>query len=145
MHALTDIFVNILQSLSSVSLGALALAVALHLVKVVAEARAWHGIVSHAHCAGDVRFRMTLGAFAGSLGANALLPARVGEAYRIGVMRRHVRGSSVASLSATIVLETLLELVFGLAVIAAVVLGGRSVWPVGSPVHGTLASSRIRP
>jgi uncharacterized membrane protein YbhN (UPF0104 family) len=137
MHGITHIFAGILESLGSVSLWALALAVVLHLAKVVAEARAWHGIVSHAHRERDVRFRTTLGAFTGSLGANALLPGRVGEAYRIGVMRRHVRGSSIASLSATMVLETLLELVFGVTVIVAVVLAGRSVGPVRSPAHAT--------
>ena len=135
MHRFTDVFAGVTHTLASVSLAALALAIALHLAKVVAEARAWHRIVSHAHQCENVRFANTLGAFTGSLGLNALLPARVGEAYRIAVMRRHVRGSTFGSLSATIVLETLLELTFGVAVIVAVILTGRSVGSVPSPVH----------
>ena len=53
-------------------------------------------------------------------------------------MRRHVRGSTFGSLSATIVLETLLELTFGVAVIVAVILTGRSVGicPVTRPRRG---------
>jgi len=135
MHGLVDVFAGITHTLATVSLVALALAIALHLAKVVAEARAWHRIVSHTHQCENVHFANTLGAFTGSLGLNALLPARVGEAYRIAVMRRHVRGSTVGSLSATIVLETVLELTFGVAVIVAVILAGRSVGSVPSPVH----------
>ena len=111
----------------------LPLAVALHLGKVAAEARSWHGIVSHAYPAGRVRFRTTFGAFAGAIGANAVLPARVGDALRLGIVRRRVTGSTVATIGATIVLETAIEVVFGLGVIAAVLVAGRSVGVVGSP------------
>jgi uncharacterized membrane protein YbhN (UPF0104 family) len=112
----------------------LAVAVALHLGKVAAEARSWHGIVSQAYPAGRVRFRTTFGAFAGAIGANAVLPARVGDAFRLGIMRRRVTGSTVATLGATIVLETAIEVVFGLGVIAVVLIAGRSVGNVGSPM-----------
>ena len=60
-----------------------------------------------------VRFRTTLGAFVSSIGANAVLPARVGEALRVGIVRRRVPGSSVVTIAATIVLETAIEVAFG--------------------------------
>lgn len=123
------------HSLTSVSPAALLLAVGLHLLKVCSEARAWHGIVSHAHRDHAIRFRTTLAAFTGSIGANALLPGRVGEAFRIGVVRRSIPGSSVTTVAATIVLETVLELVFALTVFAIVFLSGSSFGPAGGRLH----------
>lgn len=139
MHGLAAIAAGAWNSLAAVSLGALAVAVALHLGKLVAEARAWHWIVSHAHNPHDVRFRTTCGAFVGAIGANAVLPARVGEALRVGVVRRRLPGSSVV----TIVLETGIEVAFGAAVIAAVVLGGGSLGAGGWTVPGLVAHPAI--
>jgi uncharacterized membrane protein YbhN (UPF0104 family) len=126
MHGVSAILAGAWLSLASVSVGALALAVALHVGKLAAEARAWHWIVSHAHAPSPVRFRTTLGAFVGSIGANAVLPARVGEALRVGIVRRDLPGSSVVTIVATIVLETAIEVAFGAAMIAAVLLAGGS-------------------
>ncbi len=122
------------HTLAGASLGALLVAVVLHLGKVAAEARSWHGIVSYAHPAGRIRYLTSLGAFAGAIGANAVLPARVGEALRLGIMRRRVPGATVASIAGTIVLETSIEIVFGLAVLGGILLAGRSVGGLGSPL-----------
>lgn len=128
MDLVATILVGAWHSLAGVSLGALAAAVALHVGKLGAEARAWYWIVrhAHAHVADRVRFRTTLGAFVGAIGANAVLPARVGEALRVGVVRRHVPGSNVLTIAGTIVLETAIEVVFGAAILATVLLAGRS-------------------
>lgn len=123
-----------LRSLLSVSPWLLLVATALHLAKVAVEARAWHGIVEQAHDGPAVPFRTVLAAFVGSIGANAVLPARVGEAFRIGVLRRHMPGSSVATIVATIAVEALIEVVFAAAVVAAALLAGRSIGPIGSPI-----------
>lgn len=122
------------NGLVGVSLGALVVAVGLHVAKIVAEARAWHWIVSHAHTPQEVRFRTTCGAFLGGIGAGVVLPARVGEALRIGVLKRRLPGSSVVTIVATIVLETGVEAAFGVAVIAAAVLGGQALGRGGA--HG---------
>ena len=139
MHAILTIAAGAAHTLAAASIGALAVAVVLHLGKVVAEARSWHGIVSHAHPTGGLRFRTTLGAFAGAIGANAVLPARVGEAFRLGIVRRRVQGSTVATVAGTIVLETAIEVVFGVAVIGVMLLSGRSVGSIGTPAGFALS------
>jgi uncharacterized membrane protein YbhN (UPF0104 family) len=139
MHAITALLSGSLDTLASVSPWLLALAIVLHLLKVAAEARAWHGIVLHAHDGPPVPFRTTLAAFVGSIGVNAILPARVGEAFRVGVVRKRLPGTSVATIAATIVLETILELIFAAAVIAVVLLAGRSIGHVGLPLHAVEA------
>jgi uncharacterized membrane protein YbhN (UPF0104 family) len=132
MHGLATFLATAWQSLAAVSLGPLALAVILHVAKVAAEARAWHAIVRHAHATSPVRFGTTLGAFVSAIGANALLPARVGEALRVGVVRRRLPGSSVVTITATVVLETAIEVAFGAGVLVAVLLAGHWAAPVGS-------------
>ena len=98
----------------------------LHVGKLSAEARAWHGIIEHAHdlprSSGSAP---RCGAFVGSIGANAILPARVGEALRVGVVRRNVsRGRASSRSAATIVLETAIEVAFAAVVIAVAATAG---------------------
>ena len=136
MHVILSLAGNTVDSLGRVSAGALAIALALHVVKVVAEARSWHTIVRHAHPTAGITFGTTFTSFAGAIGANTVLPARIGEALRLGILRRRVPSSSTATIATTIVLEGAVEMIFGVAVIAAVLLAGRSLGPVGSPLAG---------
>jgi uncharacterized membrane protein YbhN (UPF0104 family) len=135
MHTIAALFWGALHTLAGVSPWLLIVAGALHLLKIAAEARAWYGIVLHAHDGPPVRFRTILGAFVGSNGASAILPARAGEAFRVSVVRRRVPGSSVATIAATVVLETILELIFAAAVIAVVLVAGPSIGHPGVPAH----------
>ena len=123
------------HSAAGVSVGALIFALVLHVVKMAAEARSWHEIVSHVYGPARVRFRTTFGAFVGSIGANAILPARTGEALRVGIVRRGVAGSSVVTIAATIALETTLEILFGVAIVVSWLAGGGSIGGRGSLLH----------
>jgi uncharacterized membrane protein YbhN (UPF0104 family) len=134
MHAILALLAGSTRTLASASLPILAAALLLHLGKVAAEAQSWHAIVTHAHPKGRLRYRTTLGAFAGAIGANAVLPARVGEALRVRIIRRRVAGATVTTIAGTIVLETAIEVVFGITLIGAVLLAGRSVGPMASPL-----------
>ena len=136
MHWAASTGVGVWRSLAGVSPVVLAIAVALHVGKLAAEARAWHWIVRYAHGLRPIPFGTTLGAFVSSIGANAVLPARVGEALRVGVIKRRVDGSSTLTIVSTIVLETGIEVVFGAAVIVAVLLTGKSLGATGPLAHG---------
>ena len=124
------------HSFAGVSVWALSVALALHVVKMAAEARSWHEIVNHVYRTVPVPFRITFGAFVGAIGANAILPARVGEALRVGIVRHGVEGSRVVTIAATIALETALEVLFGIAIVITWLVGGGSVGGRGSLIHG---------
>jgi uncharacterized membrane protein YbhN (UPF0104 family) len=143
MQAITSFFTHAADALLGVSLGALAIAILLHLVKVAAEARSWHAIVAHAYR--DVRFRVTFGAFAGAIGANAFLPGKIGEALRLAIVRRRTRNSCSSTIAATMLLETAIESVFSVAVVCAVLLAGQSVGSVGAPLDGLSRLAANRP
>jgi uncharacterized membrane protein YbhN (UPF0104 family) len=140
VHGIATLMHDAAGALAAVSPGALAIALLLHVVKVGAEARSWHGILAHTYR--DARFRVTFGAFAGSIGANVLLPARIGDALRLGIVRRRVRDASSSTIAATMVLETAIETAFSIAVVVAVLLAGRSVGSLGAPAAavGRIAS-----
>ncbi len=121
------------SGLAGVSLLPLGLALLLHVAKILAEARSWHAIVGSAFPRSPPRFRTSLGAFAGMIGANAVLPARFGEALRLGILRRRVPDSTVPAIASTIVLETALEALLGIGVVLAVLLAGRSIGAIGAP------------
>lgn len=143
MHAVATLFAAVTGSIAGVSLGALAVALALHVGKLLAEARSWHWILRYAHAGSGLGFRTTLGAFVGAVGANAVLPARVGEAFRVGVVKKRVPGSSVVTIAATIVLETAIEVVFGVAVIVVVMVAGRRLSSASGPVPGMPSSPLV--
>jgi uncharacterized membrane protein YbhN (UPF0104 family) len=139
MHVILTLAGNTLDSLGRVSVGALVVALALHVLKVMAEARSWHAIVRHAYPQAGVTFGTTFGGFAGAIGANTLLPARIGETLRLGILRRSIPGSSTTTIATTIVLEGAVELIFGVAVVAVVLVAGRSLGTSGAPLTALLS------
>jgi uncharacterized membrane protein YbhN (UPF0104 family) len=134
MAQISSLIHGAIHGLLGVSIDALLIAVALHLLKVAAEARSWHGILSHSYR--HMRFRVTFGAFAGALGANAFLPGKVGEALRLGIVRRRTRDSCTSTIAATMLVEVAIETVFSCVVVAVVLVAGRSVGLLGTPVNG---------
>ena len=64
--------------LAGVSLGLLALGLALHAAKMAARARAWHNIAAAAYPEERLCFRHSLGAYVCGIGTNAVVPARTG-------------------------------------------------------------------
>ena len=92
-----------------------------------------------AHTYRDARFRVTFGAFASAIAANVVLPAKIGEALRLGIVRRRVRDSSSSTIAATMVLETAIELAFSVVLVVVVLLAGRSVGSLGAPLDGVRA------
>ena len=134
MGPLSTLLHDTLDALMAVSPPALAAALALHVLKIAAEARSWHGIVAHTYR--DARFRVTFSAFTSAIAANVVLPAKIGEALRLGIVRRRVRDSSSSTIAAMIVLETAIEMAFSGAIVVAVLVAGRSVGSLGAPLDG---------
>ena len=139
MGEISTLLHDALDALLAVSPAALAAALALHVLKVAAEARSWHGIVAHTYR--DARFRVTFGAFTTSIAANVVLPAKIGDALRLGIVRRRVDNSSSSTIAATIVLETVIEMAFSAAIVVVVLLAGRSVGSLGTPLDAVAAAA----
>lgn len=95
--------------LGDVSLIPLAVALALHLAKLGARARAWHNIVRAAYPTDQPRFRHALGAFLAGTGVGACVPARAGQVVRLGLLRSRVSGSRFPGLVSTLIAESVFD------------------------------------
>jgi uncharacterized membrane protein YbhN (UPF0104 family) len=114
----------VVSRLAGVSFGALAVALALHALKLTARARAWHNIVRAAYPAGQMRFAATLGAYASGVGASAVLPGRPGELLKLALTKRRLPGATYPALASTLATETLFDLAVGVLLTAGFVLFG---------------------
>jgi len=103
--------------LAAIGWAAVALAAACHLAKMAVRTRAWRNIVAAAYPASRVRWRGIFGAYAAGAAANAILPARGGDALKLYLAKRQVAGSTYPTLIATLAVETLVDLVLSVALL----------------------------
>ncbi len=130
---------SLADRLAGVSLVMLAAALALHVAKLVARARAWHNIVHEAYPAEPVRYRHMLGAYLSGIGLNAVLPARPGEVLKLALVKRKAPETRYQGLASTLLTESVFDTVTGAAALAlGVVVGwttlGSSLEPLLRPI-----------
>ena len=87
-------------------------AIALNVLSVGARCLSWHVVITQAMPRPHPRFRQTFSAFSVGLLANSVLPGRIGELARVGVLARHLpRGRGVwATLTGTVFAHRLFDL-----------------------------------
>ena len=118
MEALLDAVDSFLGHLAAVAWGSVALAVLCHLGKIVARTRAWRNVVAAAYPEEKVRWRAVAGAYAASIGVNAIIPARGGDVLGLVVLKRRIEGSRYPTLAATAVVLLLFDFVVGSVLLA---------------------------
>jgi uncharacterized membrane protein YbhN (UPF0104 family) len=86
-------------------------AIACHVVKLVFRAGAWRAIVNAAYPEARLKFRTAFGAYIAGVGVNSIVPARGGDVVKLYLVRHRIPGSSYATLTPTLILETLFDFV----------------------------------
>jgi uncharacterized membrane protein YbhN (UPF0104 family) len=86
------------------------LALASHVSKLVMVSRAWRNIVKAAYPRSRVRWRQMFGAYVSGTGVNAIIPARGGDAVKLFIAKRRVEGATYTTLVATVLLQTLFDM-----------------------------------
>ena len=88
-------------------------AIALNLVSVLVRAVAWSIVINQAMPPPHPRFRLVFSAFSVGLFANAVLPGRIGELARVGVLTRKLpgRNGAWAALIGTVFAHRLFDLI----------------------------------
>jgi hypothetical protein len=126
--------------LAAVSLVPFALAVAFHLGRLTAMARAWHNIVRAAYPADPVRFREALAAFFAGVAVGAVVPLRVGELVRLGLLKGRLAGATFPGLVSTLLTEQAFETIVKVLVIGvALGVGLGAGLPGGASILGPVA------
>ena len=87
-------------------------AIALSVCSVTARCLSWHVVITQAMPRPHPRFGQTFSAFSVGLLANSVLPGRIGELARVGVLARHLPGGKGiwATLTGTVFAHRLFDL-----------------------------------
>jgi uncharacterized membrane protein YbhN (UPF0104 family) len=102
-----------LEHLAAVEWRPLALALLLHVLRLGLRTRAWRTILAAAYPETRVRWPGVLGAYLAGVGVNAIAPARSGDVVKLYLVKRRIPGSSYATLTATLVVETMFDFAIG--------------------------------
>ena len=96
--------------LTAVHFGALGIAIALHVLKIVARALAWRNVLRAAFPDSRVKHRVVFGAYFAGVGLNSIAPARTGDALKVYLAKRGIEGSNYATLASSLFVETLFDI-----------------------------------
>jgi uncharacterized membrane protein YbhN (UPF0104 family) len=105
------------EHLAAVRWEFLALALGIHLGRLVFRSYAWRSILVAAYPEEPPKYRSVFGAYVVGVGVNSIVPARAGDAVKLYLIKHRIPGSSYATLTPTLVAETLLDFVVGLGLI----------------------------
>jgi len=140
LESVGSLAATLAEHVAGASLLLLAAALALHLGKTLARARAWHNIVLTAYPGAGLRYRDCLGAYLCGVGVNSVAPARAGEVLKLGLVKRRAPETRVEGLATTLVTESAFDAVAGAAALTGgLALGWASLGgSVVSPLHPVL-------
>ena len=124
IHAFLDAVQAFASHLAAVSWGALTLAVALHVLKLVLRVRAWQNILRASYPGVPVPYAGIFGSYVAGVGVNSIAPARGGDLVKLYLAKRRVEGSTYPTLGSSLVVETLFDAVVATAILVwAIQLG----------------------
>jgi uncharacterized protein (TIRG00374 family) len=92
-------------------------AIACHVVKLVFRAGAWRAIINAAYPEARLKFRSAFGAYIAGVGVNSVVPARGGDVVKLYLVKHRIPDSSYATLTPTLIVETMFDFVTAGAII----------------------------
>ena len=112
------------HNLADVGWVALAVALAFHVLRLSLRIPAWRNILRAAYPERRVPRLGVFGSYVAGVGVNSILPARGGDLLKLYLVKRRVEDSTYPTLGGTLIVETLLDSVYGAAILAwALVIG----------------------
>ena len=103
------------DELAGVGWGALAIALGLHLGKVLLRTVAWRNILRASFPELPIRLPPVCGAYVAGVGINSVLPGRGGDLVKLYLVRHRYPDTTYTTLATTLVAETLLDFVLATA------------------------------
>jgi uncharacterized membrane protein YbhN (UPF0104 family) len=112
------------ERLAAVHWGFLVAAAALGVVNLALRSRGWQNILRAALPAEPIRYRSAFGAYCAGVGVNAVLPARAGDLMKMYLMRRSVPNAGYATLTGSLVCETVVDVIIASSLLAWALTAG---------------------
>jgi hypothetical protein len=117
------------------------IALALQLAHLALRALAWRSVLAAAYRDKRLPLFPVACAYTAGVALNAFLPARGGEAAKVGLVRAQVPGSSVPTIAASLSVLTLLDAVVGAALILTLWATGVLPAPPAVPAVGLVPAA----
>jgi uncharacterized membrane protein YbhN (UPF0104 family) len=99
--------------LGEVRTGPLLIAMLFHSANLLLRTRAWYAIIRAAYPNVRYRWRSCAGAYLAGVGLNSLIPARGGDLLKLYLVRLRLPESRIATVVATLLVETLVDTIIG--------------------------------
>ncbi|MGI9538616.1 MAG: lysylphosphatidylglycerol synthase transmembrane domain-containing protein [Miltoncostaeaceae bacterium] len=103
--------------LASVAPVPLALALACSLANLLLRSRAWQNILRASYPDAALRYRDVARSYLAGVGVNEIIPARVGDVVKLFLVKRRAPKTRYPGLAASLVVETMLDWVIGIALL----------------------------
>jgi uncharacterized membrane protein YbhN (UPF0104 family) len=103
------------DELAGVGWGALAIALSLHLGKILLRTVAWRNILRASFSGVRIRWAPVCGAYVAGVGINSIVPGRAGDLVKLYLVRHRYPETTYTTLATTLVTETLLDFVLATA------------------------------
>ena len=95
---------------------AMVLALAFYLAHLLARTRAWQNVLRAAYPSKEVPYSRVTAAYLAGAGLNSFIPARVGDAVKIFLAKRSIRGSSYPAITSSFFVQSVFDTSAGLLV-----------------------------
>ena len=114
VHSFIDASQAFFHRLGDVRTGPLAIALLFHTANLLLRTRAWYAIIRAAYPDSTrYKWRSCAGAYLSGVGLNSIIPARGGDLLKLYLVRLRLPESRVATVVATLLVETLLDTLIG--------------------------------
>lgn len=95
---------------------AMAVALVFYLVHLLARTRAWQNVLRAAYPDHEVPYSKITAAYFVGAGMNSFIPARIGDAVKIFLAKRSIRGSSYPAITSSFLVQTVFDTTAGVLV-----------------------------
>jgi uncharacterized membrane protein YbhN (UPF0104 family) len=112
VHGANEFFARI----GEINGAAMAVALAFYLAHLLARTRAWQNVLRAAYPEKKVPYSMITAAYLAGAGLNSVIPARVGDAVKIFLAKRSIRGSSYPAITSSFFVQSVFDTTAGILV-----------------------------
>jgi uncharacterized membrane protein YbhN (UPF0104 family) len=117
MSDVVDAARTFFDQLASVGWTWLAIGLGMHFARLACRAVAWRNILAASFPTSRVRRIPVFGAYVAGVGLNAVAPARAGDVLKLVLVHGRIEGSTYSTLTPTLIVETLFDLVVAAGVL----------------------------
>ena len=112
------------SNLAAINFVAMAVALAFYLGHLLARAKAWQNVLRAAYPDRKVPFAKIAAAYVAGAGLNSFIPARVGDATKIFLAKKSIRGSTYPTITSSFFVQSIFDTTAGFLVLGYAITQG---------------------